>query len=58
MLRVIIRRDGREGPYAYVCSGYAAIRILDAATGTTLHEVSSYPLPACAILLFGQSSQD
>jgi len=46
-----------QGPYAYVCRSAALLRVLDAATGATLRQASSTPLPACASLLYGQTSQ-
>jgi hypothetical protein len=44
-----------QGPYAYTCSNDGAQRVMDGTSGATLREFSA-TLPACASLLYGQSS--
>jgi hypothetical protein len=43
--------------YAYVCRGRGLMRVLDAATGATLHRFRDPQLPICTTLLYGQNSE-
>ena len=45
-----------QGPYTYTCNNAGVQRVIDGTSGATVREFSSARLPACATLLYGQSS--